>query len=528
MKPNFFLALAGLVLAVCAPAATAATTVPTAAPHVQLAQGALVGTLQHGARAFLGIPYAEPPVGQLRWRAPVAAKGWRGARDASRFGANCVQGAPVPFGPWTAEFLIDPAMSEDCLFLNVWAPPQAAAQPLPVLVWIHGGGFGSGSGSIPIYSGASLASQGIVVVTVNYRVGIFGFLAHPELAAQSPQHVSGNYGLLDIIESLRWVQANIARFGGDPARVTIAGQSAGAAAVHDLVASPLARGLFARGIAESGSGMGLSSSGLAEAQQQGATAARAAGAASLAALRAMTAAQVQAMQQASGAPPLRLGPVVDGYVLQGDPGRGDGPIANPVPILTGFNADEGRSMGPQQVSVQDFESMVRARYGDFATRLLALYPHADDAQAKESFYLLARDRYMVSQTLWSIARSKARPEPLYTYLFDHVLPGPEATRFGSFHTAEVPYVFGVLDQGGRPFVDADRAVSAQLQGYWLGFVRTGDPNGPGLARWERFTEASGKLMELGDHPGPAWPASSGERYQALRDYAAAGGQLSLF
>jgi para-nitrobenzyl esterase len=537
MKSNTRHALAGLLLAAATAtlaAAAAAAPVPKgSAPGVQLAQGALVGTTQRGARAFLGIPFAQPPVGALRWRAPMPAKGWRGTRDASRFGANCMQGPPVPFGPWTAEFLIDASMDEDCLYLNVWSPAPPAAQPLPVLVWIHGGGFGSGSGSIPIYNGATLASRGIVVVTINYRIGIFGFFAHPELAAESPQHVSGNYGLLDIIESLRWVQANIARFGGDPARVTIAGQSAGAAAVHDLVASPLAHGLFVRGIAQSGSGMGLASSTLAEAQAQGAAVQRAAGAASLAALRAMSAAQVQAVQQSPAAPQagaavLRFGPLIDAYVLTGDAGQGAGTIANAVPMLTGFNADEARSMGPLQVKVEDFESMVRARYGELAARLLALYPHADDSQAAESFFLLARDRYMVAQTLWSIARTRARGEAVWGYLFDHVLPGPDAARFRSFHTAEVPYVFGVLDQGARGYTDADRAVSAQLQGYWLNFIRNGDPNGPGLARWERFAEASGKVMELGDHPGPAWPASSGERYQALRDYAAAGGQLSLF
>jgi para-nitrobenzyl esterase len=536
MKSNSFLAVAGLLLAAgaagaaTAPAATSAaktsaTAMPNAAaPRAQLAQGTLVGTTQRGARAFLGIPFAEPPVGPLRWRAPVAAKGWRGTRDASRFGANCMQGAPVPFGPWTAEFLIDPAMSEDCLYLNVWAPAHTGAQRAPVLVWIHGGGFGGGSGSIPIYNGASLASQGIVVVTVNYRVGIFGFLAHPELAAESPRHVSGNYGLLDVIESLRWVQANIARFGGDPARVTIAGQSAGAAAVHDLVASPLARGLFVRGIAESGSGPGIAAVDRAEAERQGEALQHAAGAASLHEMRALAAKQLLPLRLTAqpGAEALqpRFAPVADDAVIPIGAGRGDGPPANPVPILTGFNADEARSSGPLQVGRQEFEHWVQLGYGPFAARLLSLYPHANDAESDASFWQLARDDNMVSLALWAAARD----QPVYAYLFDHALPGPDAGRFGSFHTAEVPYVFGVLDQGARPFTDADRAISLQVQAYWLAFVRTGDPNADGLPRWERFDSATGKVMELGDHPGPVWPTSSIDRYQVLRDHLVAGGQ----
>lgn len=536
--PGLMLAASGMVIGL--PAAGAA--IPAAAqPRVHIAQGELAGTLDHGARAFLGIPYAEPPVGEQRWRAPRPAQGWHGTRDASRFGPNCMQDAPARFGPWTAEFLIDPAMSEDCLTLSVWTPPQGATARaparlparLPVMVWIHGGGFGSGSGSIPIYNGGSLAAQGIVVVNVNYRVGIFGFFAHPALEAESAQHTAGNYGLLDLVEALHWVQANIAQFGGDPAQVTIAGQSAGAAAVHDLAAMPLARGLFARGIAESGSGMGIPFPQLAEAEKIGEAVQRAAGATSLAGLRKLPAAQLQSLRlppppsNAGGSPPLRFAPLADGKVLPTSADQGGAVPASPVPMLTGFTTDEARSMGPVHVSPADFEKQVQERYGAFAARLLALYPHADDAQSLASFYQLARDRYMASLAIWSVARTAARSEPVYAYLFDHVLPGPEAERYRSFHTAEVPYVFGVLDQGGRPFSDADHAVSRQLQGYWLNFVRKGDPNGPGLPRWERFNAASGKVMELGDHPGPVWPASSGERYQALRDYAMAGGQLTM-
>jgi para-nitrobenzyl esterase len=508
-----------------------------AALRVKVAQGALVGTLDKGARAFLGIPYAEPPVGALRWRAPQPARTWRGVRDATRFGHNCMQDLPKPFGPWTAEFIADPALGqdEDCLTLNVWAPLPPTKSPLPVLVWIHGGGFGSGAGAIPIYNGAALAKQGAVVVTINYRVSIMGFMAHPALSAESPRHVSGNYGLLDVIESLRWVRANIARFGGDSSRVTIAGQSAGAAAVNDLIVAPDARGLFARGIAQSGSGMGIPMQSLRDAEGQGERVQNAAGLVSIEALRALPAAQVQALKvppaaaaPAGGAPRLPFGPVLDGVVLPVDAGRGDAAIVSAVPLLTGYNADEARSMAPPSVTAVAFVGQVRARYGAFADRLLALYPHADDVEADASAWLLARDRYMVSLVRWSLARTASSPQPIYAYLFDHVLPGPDAARYQSFHTAEVPYVFGVLDQGGRSFGPQDQTVSRLLQGYWLNFMKNGDPNGAGLPAWPRFEAEAGKVMSLGDQPGAVWPASSGERYQALRDYAAAGGTLSLF
>jgi para-nitrobenzyl esterase len=317
--------------------------------------------------------------------------------------------------------------------------------------------------------------------------------------------------------------------------VTIAGQSAGAALVNDLVVSPAAHGLFAGGIAESGSGMGVVMLSLADAQRQGERVQQAAGLAGLAALRALPAAQVLALKvpPPPGTAPddglrLHFSPVLDGVLLPVDAGKGDVPVANPVPLLTGYNADEARSMGGPPQTPQAFEAQVRARYGAFAERLLALYPHADDAQADEAFGLLGRDRYMASLTLWSTARTAASSQPIHAYLFEHVLPGPESARFRSFHTAEVPYVFGVLDQGGRAFGDEDRAVSAQLQDYWLAFMRTGDPNGAGRAEWPLFEAAVGKVMALGGRNTPVYPASSSERYQAWRDFAAAGGRLSMF
>jgi len=240
-----------------------AAAVVSAAPVVATKSGSLQGVHRDPVDVFLGVPYAEPPVGALRWRAPVAVKAWSGVRNATEFGASCYQGWPArQFGPYTAEFVDTPRHAEDCLFLNIWAPARSSAKA-PVMVWIHGGGFGGGSGALSIYDGSHFAAQGIVVVTINYRVGPFGFLAHPELTREAHGTGVGNYGLQDMIEALRWVRGNIEAFGGDPARVTIMGQSAGAMAVNDLIVSPLAKGLFARAIAQSGSGMGIPSIPLA-------------------------------------------------------------------------------------------------------------------------------------------------------------------------------------------------------------------------------------------------------------------------
>jgi len=262
-----------------------AAAVVSAAPVVATKSGSVQGVHRDPVDVFLGVPYAEPPVGALRWRAPVAVKAWSGVRNATEFGASCYQGWPArQFGPYTAEFVDTPRHAEDCLFLNIWAPARSSAKA-PVMVWIHGGGFGGGSGALSIYDGSHFAAQGIVVVTINYRVGPFGFLAHPELTREAHGTGVGNYGLQDMIEALRWVRGNIEAFGGDPARVTIMGQSAGAMAVNDLIVSPLAKGLFARAIAQSGSGMGIPSIPLAEAERNGEKFAKAAGVATLAELR---------------------------------------------------------------------------------------------------------------------------------------------------------------------------------------------------------------------------------------------------
>jgi len=497
-------------------------------PVVETRIGALRGERIEGVEAFLGIPYARPPVGALRWRAPVAMRPWRGAREATAFGTNCFQDPPVPFGPYTPEFLIRLPVSEDCLYLNVWTPESSAR--LPVYVFIHGGGFSSGSGSIPIYDGAHLAAQGAVVVTLNYRLGVLGYLALPALSRESTRGVSGNYGLLDIIAALQWVQHNIAAFGGDPARVTVAGQSAGAAAVNDLLVSPLAKGLFAGAVAESGSGVRFAMPTLAQAEAQGEEFERRTGVSSPAGLRALAAARVWVLAaapaggaSAAGSPPaLRYEPVLDGRIVVGDPADPATPLQVNVPLLTGFNENDiGIPSGA--VTPEAFAAGVRVRYGSMAGRLLTLYPHATLAQATRSAQQLARDRLMASLLVWAGARKRQQGQRIYAYLYEHPYPGPARARWGTFHTSEVPYVFGDLID--RHFTAADQRISMQLSSYWLRFMRQGAPAAPGSAAWPAVAAGIDQVMGLGDRPGLRMAVSTRGRLAALREFIAAHGTL---
>lgn len=518
-----------MALAACA-APTPSTPValePT--PRIRTAVGELQGVALPGVEAFLGIPYAQPPVDERRWTAPQALAPWSGVRPAQAYGAACMQDPPRAWGPFTAEFVeLRVPRSEDCLFLNVWTPQPRAGGARPVLVWIHGGGFGSGAASVPIYDGQALARQGVVVVSINYRLGVFGFLSHPALSAESPNQVSGNYGLLDMIAALQWVQRHIAAFGGRPDQVTIAGQSAGAAAVQDLMASPLARGLFHRAIAMSGAGMGVRAMPLAEAQAQGVELLSAAGIDGLAALRAAPAAQVAALKPkfdpTKGVPRLALAPVVDGVVLPVDVDTHTGAFAQPVPILAGYMADEGFVMGPPPATPESFRAHVTQRYGAAAPGFLAAYPHADPAQATASMRLIGRDRYMASLQIWAQRRA-ASGQPVWGYVFSRASPGPDAARLGAFHTGEVPYLFGVLDRQLRPYGDDDDHVSAAMQTAVLSFVR-----GLGLpAPWAPLSATQQAVVELGEVPHRARPGvSSIERLRLFEAYVAGGGLLTMF
>ncbi|MBB4614134.1 carboxylesterase/lipase family protein [Novosphingobium taihuense] len=488
--------------------------------------GEVRGTVNGGAEAFLGIPYAAPPVGANRWREPQAAEPWQGVRDGSAFGPVCQQGVPAPWGPYTAEFLAAPPMSEDCLTLNVWRPKGAAGRS-PVLVFIHGGGFGGGAGSLPIYDGAKLAAKGAVVVTINYRVGVFGFMAHPALTAESPLGSSGNYGLLDQIAALKWVRANAARFGGDAGNVTVSGESAGAASVADLMVSPMAKGLFDKAVAFSGASMAVDVPPLRQNEQIGTDLAAKLGKTTIAAMRAVPAeALIEATRYvpgaSSGPPRLMFVPNVDGKVIPFDPIRATGPVASPVPLISGYNSAE--MIDPSVRTPAQFEAAVRARYGASAERLLALYPHATGAEAVASNTLIARDRYMAGLLLWARERTRSAQQPVFAYLYGHAYPSVKGGQsWGAFHSSQLPYVFGNIGIGERAWTPADGRVVRQWQDRLLAFMRTGVP-GEG---WAKVSKTSAAVMGLGDREDMRPAVSSPERFEAFRAYAEGGGKLGL-
>lgn len=496
-----FAALAGLATF---GASSSAATLPQ---PVRVESGAVAGVPSADAAviAFKGIPYAAPPVGDLRWKPPLHAAKWEGVRKADRFDASCMQNLAEERKPWTYEFMAHGETSEDCLFLNIWTPAKSPAQKLPVLVWLHGGGYTEGSGSVLAYDGENLARKGIVVVTINYRLGFFGYLSYPELSRESEHGSSGNYGLLDQIAALQWVANNIAAFGGDPARVTVAGQSAGAGSVHFLTISPMAKGLFQRAIAESGSTAWKSPEAmrgpmtlkkLAEAERDGVRFAEERGAHSLKELRAMT------WEQLNTHNPQRMVPVVDGWVLPRD--FADTFAAgkqSDVPFLTGCNADEGGAEPNPTVTLEQFRKRVQDRYAGLANDFLALYPATTDAEAAAAQNAAARDLERTSMYFWAQDRQKTSRSKTFTYYWDHPLPGPDKGKFGAFHTSEVPYVFNSLDKANRPWGADDRAIADQMTSYWANFAATGDPNGKGLTKWPAFTGDGGLTMELGDKPG---------------------------
>ncbi len=445
-----------------------ATALPTkAAPEVRVESGVLSGLDEGSVHAFLGIPYAAPAVGALRWHVPQPPASWTGTLAADHFSASCMQ-RPQSGGPWTSEYRINGPISEDCLTINIWTPAKTGSERLAAMVWIHGGSFKTGSGSVRIYDGRKLAARGIIVATLNYRLGVLGFLAHPQLTAESEQHVSGNYGIMDIIAALKWLQRNIAAFGGDPQRVTIAGQSAGAFAADILEASPAARGLFHGVIAESGSaGRDVHWRSLSDAEERGEHYLQALSSPSIDALRQVPATRLYAPERSGDAAPDRnFPPIADGVTL---PGQGDAEsVANlsDIPALTGFDADE---------------------HGSF---------HASMSIAGR---LSASKRARTTLLEWGRRRAARSQTSLYLYLYDHVEPGPESTRWGAFHGSELPYVFDTLDAApDRPYTPLDRQVAHRMGGYWVNFVNTGNPNGPGLPHWPAFDAAAPAVMEIGD------------------------------
>ncbi|MBL8206232.1 MAG: carboxylesterase family protein [Blastocatellia bacterium] len=464
---------------------------------VKVENGSLEGTATAaGIRVFKGIPYAAPPVGDFRWRPPQPPAKWNGVRKADKFSDSCMQALRRTGFPWTKEFMVQNDASEDCLCLNVWTGAKTANEKRPVLVWIHGGAFYEGSGEIITYDGEELAKKGVVVVTINYRLGIFGFYTHPELTKESPNHSSGNYGLLDCVAALQWVQKNIAAFGGDPSRVTIAGQSAGAAAVHTLTASPLAKGLFHRAIAESGSSIARRTRDLSASEQDGVKWAETKGATSLKELRAKPAADLMGGT--------RFGPVVDGWYLPADTAAifAQGK-QNDVPMLTGLTADEGSSSATYgKIKAEDFAKQAQQRFGAQADAFLKLYPSNDQTQSGLSQKQSARDQGLVSMYLWATERAKTSQTKAYTYYFTRGIPWPEHPEFAAFHTGDLPYFFANLKHLDRPWEAVDRKLSDAASSYWVNFAKTGNPNGKGLPNWPAFEAGQQTTMELGEKINP--------------------------
>jgi para-nitrobenzyl esterase len=444
---------------------------------------------------FKGIPFAAPPLGELRWKAPQPVKPWSGIKKCETFGPSPMQNKPAPFSMWSAEFLI-PAqpISEDCLYLNVWTKAKSAGEKRPVLVWIYGGGFVSGGSAVPIYDGEAMARKGIVFVSMNYRVGIFGFFAHPELTKESGRNASGNYGLMDQIAALQWVQQNIAAFGGDPKNVTIAGQSAGSMSVHALVASPLAKNLFGKAIAQSGANFSRGSVSLQQAQENGVKTAQALNASSIAALRSKPAEELLQQTQAT------RGLIIDGYILPDA-------IAhifaagkqNQVAVLTGWNQDEGLLFGPAK-DAAGFRKQAEEQYGAQAGTFLKYYPATNDSIAATSQLNLSRDMiFGVQNYTWANVQSSQGKAHVYVYRFTRKVPATgEYVKYGAFHTSEVPYAYDNLRFVDRPWQPADHQLAHVMSSYWVNFITSGNPNGKGLPQWPIYTDKEKQIMILGE------------------------------
>jgi para-nitrobenzyl esterase len=489
---------------------------------VKTAQGKLEGHKESNSSVtvFKGIPFAAPPTAELRWRAPQPPAAWQGVRKADAFAASCMQPiieSLLPMHmPWTEEFLTHGKVSEDCLYLNVWTPKVSPHAGLPVIVFLHGGGFTGGAGSIDVYRGAHLAAKGAVVVTINYRLGVFGFLAHPELTAESEHHASGDYGLMDQIAALQWVEKNVAQFGGDPARVTIWGQSAGAFSVAALIASPLAAHLFERAQADSGLGVaGLPMANLNSAEQSGIKFAEEHHAASLKELRALPAESLLPDPKTWGG--LRFAPIVDGWVLPDNPNvlsaKGND---NDVPIITGYQATDSLLFARPIGSLDEYHRIVAKQYGELAGEFEKLYPVAGVDDIETVTTASSQDRDRVSMFLWASARMKSHHQAVFTYYFDRAIPWPEHPEFGAFHTGEIPYFFLTLDALHRPWEEIDFKLAQEVSTYLVNFAKAGDPNGPNLTPWPKVG-ANPETMQLGQRSG-AMPLADAKRTEFWMRY----------
>jgi para-nitrobenzyl esterase len=474
---------------------TKAATTP-----VQTESGLVEGIQDSGVVVYRGIPYAKPPLGSLRWREPQATQSWSGVRKADRFSPVCMQSGSYPPDAPT-----EPS-SEDCLYLNVWTPVPEEGQTRPVMFWIYGGGLQNGSSSTPLYAGDKLAQKGVIVVTANYRLGVFGFLAHPDLTKESEHKSSGNYGLLDQIAALRWVQRNIAAFGGDPHRVTLFGQSSGSISISALVTSPLTRGLFQRVIGQSGGLFEplemMSDFKLEGAEQAGRRFVAQTGAATLDALRRKPAAEVMTTS-------FNAHPIIDGYVLTQTPYDAyRNHQGTSLPLLVGSNADEGQSfIAGRTVTVENFKRTLTDDFPSVLVRLIGPEPGATNTTARASAATFNRDmRFRWDMWTWARLAAEDRSR-VFLYEFSRAPPYPAGSKYagwGASHGMEMPYMFDHLDQQGLPWAPEDHALAFTMSTYWSNFAKFGNPNGPGLPPWPVFESSNRQLMLLGDtiRPGP--------------------------
>ena len=488
-----------------------------AAEQAQTDKGIVEGKMSADGkiREYLGIPYAAPPVGNLRWKPPQAAAPWTGVRKTVAYGPRAMQ-----VHVWDDMFFRDNGPSEDCLYLNVWTPatkagPELVASAqvkpdakLPVMVWVHGGGYIAGASSEPRQEGENLAHKGVIVVTFNYRMGIFGFLAHPELTAESEKHASGDYGLLDQVAALKWVHDNIAAFGGDPGNVTVFGESAGSFSVSALMASPLAKGLFQKAIGESGALFGAEREPkpLSEEEEVGVKFAKSIGAKSLKDLRALPASDLLKASTKKDAFP--FSPCVDGYFLtQGLDAAFKKGKQSHVPLLAGWNANEADStwlLGKDDPTPENFEKHLKGIYKDKTKVVMKAYAAKTGDEVKQAAGDLAGDRFIAYSTWkWIEAAAATGRKPIYRYEFDLALPPEKAGGLsrGAYHSSEIEFVFGNLKSKKLPWREEDFKVSDLMSTYWTNFAKTGDPNGPDLPEWPAYKASTGrKVMHLTAEP----------------------------
>jgi len=518
------------------------------ADRVKTANGVLESTVapKDGVRFFRGIPFAAPPVGDLRWKAPQPVKNWSGVRNANEFGARCMQRAGGDY--WSRSS----GTSEDCLYLNVWTPAKTGKEKLPVLVYIFGGGFQNGDGSEYRYDGESMAHKGIVAVAINYRLGIFGFFSHPELTKESPHHASGNYGLLDQVAALEWVQKNIAAFGGDPKHVTVAGESAGSISVSALMASPLSKNMMAGAIGESGALIAtLPPKPLAETEKTGVEFAEKAGATSLEALRALSAEKIMELTAPAGrgggggraaGPTLSFGVNLDGYFLPKTlPEIFAAGQQAKIPMLAGSNSAEqgpGSVLGQAEPTVENFKAAIERLYPGHADEVLKVYAPTTPDEVRQAATDLASARFIAFGTWkWTELQAENGGKPVYRYYYARVRPrytgmpgetpaanaggrgggrGPAGPPAGAAHSAEIQYAMGNLNLDNRyEWTADDHKVSETMQDYFVNFIKTFNPNGSGLPEWPAYSAKTGYQRMRLDVASKAEPEPDRARYQTL-------------